>query len=403
EGETLANDGEVFPATIFSHPPTGSGPTTTSVSSDDDAVEDADDPDDDNDGVLDSVESPGFTGDPGLDPDADTIPQWNDPDEIPGGCTGDGGTPERCLTLPSFVDVDGDGIPNHLDLDSDGDGIPDTLESGSPADGDGDGLPDDLTDTDGDGLVDAFDAAPADPGDTTSNFTARSTADGDGLADFLDRDSDGDGLTDAAEAGYTDSDGDGVPDGGSDNNADGLIDTLVTPPNADAANDDLDDYFDADSDNDGLSDLIEAHDTDGSEALDGGEAAPDNNDADGDGIDDAYDPDSAGSVQVDFASFTADEDENGDGNPDWLEVCGDAYLTGSEPCDDANTNDGDACTNACLLGLDEDCTDAADCDSGACNDTTDSCQLCQDDSTGGTDTGCAGATPACVVLTGVAT
>lgn len=53
-------------------------------------------------------------------------------------------------TIPDPVegvgDVDGDGIPNYLDLNSDGDGLPDNIEAGpdpnNPIDTDMDGIPD---------------------------------------------------------------------------------------------------------------------------------------------------------------------------------------------------------------------------------------------------------------------
>ena len=83
-------------------------------------------------------------------------------------------------------DPDGDGIANHLDLDSDNDGIPDNVEAQAPAsylapsgiDGNADGL----DDVYGSGLT---------PVDT----------DGDGIADFLDKDSDNDGISDEYESG----------------------------------------------------------------------------------------------------------------------------------------------------------------------------------------------------------
>jgi len=80
-----------------------------------------------------------------------------------------------------YPDADGDGIADHLDLDSDNDGIPDSVEGF--IDTDSDGIMDFLDlDSDNDGVGDAGEAgtAPTSPVDT----------DGDGVADFLDLDSD---------------------------------------------------------------------------------------------------------------------------------------------------------------------------------------------------------------------
>jgi len=98
----------------------------------------------------------------------------------------------------SFIDTDGDGIPNHCDYDSDNDGISDLHESGNAlaiaADTDLDGLITDaeaiaagFTDADNDGVYDQLGTPPVD-------------TDGDGLADFLDLDSDNDLIPDAVEA-----------------------------------------------------------------------------------------------------------------------------------------------------------------------------------------------------------
>ena len=86
-------------------------------------------------------------------------------------------------------DSDGDGIPNHLDLDSDNDGIADIVEAGG-TDADGNGLVDTFTDTDNDGLHDPYDA---DNGGTTVVPTDTDT---DGVADYLDLDADNDGIYD---------------------------------------------------------------------------------------------------------------------------------------------------------------------------------------------------------------
>jgi hypothetical protein len=139
-------------------------------------------------------------------------------------------------------DNDGDGIPNHLDLDSDGDGIKDSVEG------------------------------VADP-------------DGDGIPNFLDLDSDGDGIPDNIEAqstaGY-------IPPSGIDANHDGLDDAYgpngILVVNTDGA--DQPDYLDLDSDNDGDSDTIEAYDTDNNGVAN---VIALGTDADKDGLDDAFD------------------------------------------------------------------------------------------------------------------
>jgi hypothetical protein len=100
------------------------------------------------------------------------------------------------------ADVDGDNVPNFLDLDSDGDGIPDSVEQAT--DPDGDNIPNFLDlDSDGDGIPDSVEQA--------------TDLDGDNIPNFLDLDSDGDGIPDRDEAGPDpsnplDSNGDGIPD-----------------------------------------------------------------------------------------------------------------------------------------------------------------------------------------------
>ncbi len=140
-------------------------------------------------------------------------------------------------------DVDSDGIPDFMDLDSDDDGIFDILESGNGsadtfadgtfdsddvgyADSDGDGIPDQL-DNDVTGFGDAGDSGTSDdssdPTDPNSGGTgivvdSGTDADGDGIADSVDEvvvhfgspvDSDGDGIYDNVD---TDDDNDGIPD-----------------------------------------------------------------------------------------------------------------------------------------------------------------------------------------------
>ena len=129
-------------------------------------------------------------------------------------------------------DVDGDGIPNSLDLDSDGDGIPDNIEA-QPT------------------------AGYTVPGNTIDNSTGINTTygsgltpidtDADGTPDYLDTDSDNAQDNDTTEAGVTlsgaDADNDGLDDGidTDDNNFGpvnaGITDVLNTYPNTTALND----------------------------------------------------------------------------------------------------------------------------------------------------------------------
>ena len=93
-------------------------------------------------------------------------------------------------------DVDGDGIPNSIDLDSDNDGIPDNVEaqttSGYVA------PPNTIFDNDSDGLINKYDSN-KNGGPEGSVGIVPVDSDGDGIPDYLDSDSDGDGITDCEE------------------------------------------------------------------------------------------------------------------------------------------------------------------------------------------------------------
>jgi len=134
--------------------------------------------------------------------------------------------PMKEETKETFSDIDGDGVPDHLDKcptipglpefdgcpDTDGDGIPDHLDdcptvpgprenNGCPFDdSDGDGVPDHLDkcpnefglakfdgcpDTDGDGIPDHLDDCPLDPG--PAHLKGCPDSDGDGVPDYLDK------------------------------------------------------------------------------------------------------------------------------------------------------------------------------------------------------------------------
>ncbi len=167
----------------------------------------------------------GGGADNGLDPNQD-----QDENGIPDAQEGDG-------------DVDGDGIPNHLDEDDDGYGLSDVDEiggnPGTPPDTDNDGTPDYLDpDSDNDGIGDDIEGD-RDP-------------DGDGIPNYQDPDSDGDGMLDSEEGqlGPGDADGDGFldfedPDSDNDSFPDGVEMTMGTDP------------YSRDSDGDGFSDLAE--------------------------------------------------------------------------------------------------------------------------------------------------
>ncbi len=180
-------------------------------------------------------------------------------------------------------DTDGDGVPNHLDLDSDNDGILDIIEAGG-IDTDQDGRVDDDTDGDNDGWANTFDS------DNGGTALADPNSDGDSFQDRIDIDSDGDGIVDLIESQVTS----GSPNRplGNDDDGDGIdnvfdIDSGGTPTNpVNTDGTDNPDYLDTDSDNDGLLDSMEGWDNNGDYTVD---VSPSGTDTDGDGLDDAYD------------------------------------------------------------------------------------------------------------------
>ncbi len=303
-----------------------------------------------------------------------------------------------------YLDSDGDGVANTIDIDDDNDGILDIEEGDQLVDTDNDGIPDSLDidsdndgitdnqesqneenyiapvgkDTDGDGWDDAYD-------DTNGGSPIVIVdTDKDGIYDYLDQDSDNDGITDAVEG--HDANHDGVSDvlpSGIDSDGDGLDDAYdtvnrrenhignVTGSNAPMDNTDGDkvsDWRDIDSDNDGLTDGEEVAqvadpdgdglanyldiDSDGDGITDNEESQSSNNkiipsgqDADGDGLDDAYDSDNGGELLTAL-------DTDLDGIPDFIDADSDNDSVPDEV--EAHDADGDGIADILPAGQDSD-------------------------------------------------
>lgn len=284
--------------------------------------------DNDNDGVVDLVEAGGvdMNGDGMVDIAIDVNGNglYDRYDVLLGG-----------FGLGFGLDSDGDTKYNHSDLDSDGDGISDLVESGG-ADSNGDGRVDGFLDLDKDGIHDHLDtdlgndgiglvvslslvrtgADLNNDGKADSYFKDFGTFDNDKLPNFLDLDSDDDGITDIREVGgfdvnndgrvdnFIDTDGDGwadLVDGDADNN--GAVENLsgvllITPMDANQdgrpdqttvmANVDKSgnpNPYDLDSDNDGIVDLVEAGGVD----MNGDGTIDATTDLNGNGLMDKYD------------------------------------------------------------------------------------------------------------------
>lgn len=174
------------------------------------------------------------------------------------------------------IDIDVDGIGNHLDLDSDNDGILDAVEAGHGhphSNGFVNGS------VDNDGIPDVVQASPT---SGAINYSiAESTDDTDLSPDFLDLDSDGDGIPDNVEGqttfSYIAPNVDVATTYASNNGVNSAYLGGVSPTNTDGA--DNPDYLDTDSDNEGGNDVVEA-----GIILSG-------TDVDNDGLDDASDGD----------------------------------------------------------------------------------------------------------------
>ncbi len=276
--------------------------------------------DSDNDGIPDVVEAGGVDADGNgridnyTDTDGDGLSQ-----NVDGNNTG---AYNSGIGLGA-IDLDNDGRPNAIDLDSDGDGIPDVVEVFGP-DTNNNAVIDGFVDANNDGLHDSYIGATGllrTGADTNNDGRADSypnkNFDNDRRANPYDLDSDGDGITDVREAGFVDANNNGFEDGTI--GTDGWSNTIRSRPaplsllNTDAVG--LPNYLDIDSDGDGIPDNIEGQST-------AGYRFPSYSDVDNDGLDDAYDlaPHAAtfGGAGILFY------DRDGDGIPDYMDLDSDA-------------------------------------------------------------------------------
>ncbi len=257
--------------------------------SDNDGIPDAVDLDSDNDGIPDIIEAGGITPNNNGMVDIFASPWDVDGDGLADIYDGNSsGTPLIITTADTNsdgivnatesviaggannIDADGDGYPNHLDLDSDNDGITDVVENGGGVTS--------ADDTSGnlDGIVgnnpvviDSNYDGWYDPSTTTILDT-----DGDGIADYLDIDSDNDGIVDYLEGVCSTCPTFTTPTG-NDTNGNGILDMYenltsangtggtnigTTPNTDDNASNTTPDYLDTDTDNDGSHDWTEGFD-----------------------------------------------------------------------------------------------------------------------------------------------
>lgn len=171
----------------------------SAIDKDIDGVLDPFDLDADGDGITDTEESGG--NNPYADLDGDGLFAYLDDDD--GTSCGASCTP----VVQASFDLDGDGVPNFLDLDSDNDGIYDAVEAGHD-EAHTSGVVDGAVGTDG--IADAVQASGQENSGTVDYTLNDSETVPDGDPDFLDLDSDGDSCNDALDAGFTDGDGNGL-------------------------------------------------------------------------------------------------------------------------------------------------------------------------------------------------
>ncbi|MGV3697165.1 choice-of-anchor D domain-containing protein [Flavobacterium sp.] len=197
------------------------------VDTDGDGIADIFDVDSDNDGIPD-IEEAGFKQ---YSNNTGTMDKTNPSNWADANANGICDFIDSRISGGTYVipDADGDGVYNHLDLDSDNDSLWDVDEAGL-INGDGDINDDgkgDGGDTEGDGLLNLFDNS------TVFGSAFRPYAqdsDSNGISDYLQLDSNDDGVNDIQTGlyGSFDTNGDGRIDGTGDADRDGILDIFDT-------------------------------------------------------------------------------------------------------------------------------------------------------------------------------
>ncbi|MFN8274431.1 MAG: choice-of-anchor D domain-containing protein [Flavobacteriaceae bacterium] len=197
------------------------------VDTDGDAVADILDVDSDNDGIPD-IEEAGFKA---YSNKTGTMDKTSAANWVDANANGINDYIDSRISAGTYVipDTDGDGIYNHLDLDSDNDSLFDVDESGllngdGDINGDGKG---DGADTEGDGMLNLYDNS------TNFGVVGRAYAqdsDSNGIPDYMQLDSNDDGTNDIQTGLYAsfDTNGDGKIDGTGDTDRDGILDVFDT-------------------------------------------------------------------------------------------------------------------------------------------------------------------------------
>ncbi|MGO4920899.1 Ig-like domain-containing protein, partial [Maribacter spongiicola] len=319
--------------------------TTNPTDTDCDGVPDYLDIDSDNDGILDNLEAPNFhkyKPASGIDLDGNGLDDIYE--KLPG--SGEG---------VKVDDRDGDGKPNHLDIDTDNDGIPDNVEAQTTAGYIPPNLDSSATYTLNNGINSAYigGLTPVNT-DGTPPPNKPDYQDFDSDDDFVLDSNEGndfnfDGIPDQILTGI-DTDGDGLDDGyeGSDvNDGFDVNDEINDPANDLPDTDGTDDvnYRDFDDDGDGIDTPDEDANNDGD---------PTNDDTDIDGtpdyldVDDTLGPDTDG----DGVPDSADLDDDNDGILDTVE---DPNLDGdNNPLTDPLDSDNDGKPNHLDIDSDND-------------------------------------------------